>query len=134
MPSTSQALEAGDEIGVERSLVERPAAPTRQVSPSPGADRAQVASRPAPPPTRADRVFAVNAGWQIALDGMSPLGQQGPILGTSFSRGPWQVRLTLAASLGAELESGPATLRLARHAALGEVAVRTAPDPLGRIY
>jgi hypothetical protein len=122
--ATLQALVAGDEIGVERSVVEEEAAPRQHIRPSLAA-YGQAALRPAPARARTDSAFSINAGWQIALDGISRWGQQGPTLGVNRGGGPWEVGLALAMSLGSELESGPATLRLARHVAAGRIGYRT---------
>jgi hypothetical protein len=123
--ATLQALLAGAEVGVQRSVVERPAAPPRKPEPSRDAGRDHAASRAAPELASAAGVFAVDAGWQIALDGISAWGQRGPTLSGGRSGAEWLVGLTLAASLGADLESGPVTLRLARHSATGRIALRT---------
>ena len=123
--ATLQALAVGAEIGVERSLVERLATPPRRREPS----RAEHQSLAAPRRASADSVFAVNAGWQIAFDGTSSWGQPGPTLRAGYLGAPWQVGLTLAYSLGAELESGPVTIRLARHGATSWMGLRTSGSP-----
>lgn len=65
--ATLQALMAGAQVGVERSLVEQQSAPRQRTGPSDSVDQRLAAPAPALP--GADGVFSIDAGWQIALDG-----------------------------------------------------------------
>jgi hypothetical protein len=126
--STLEALAVGAEVGVERSFVEgsatRPPPPPSQTERKPSRSESEAAwLRPAQ--DRADKVFTLNAGWQIALDGRSAVGQQGPVLRAGYLGGAWQVGWTLAASVGAQAVTTPAEVHVARHSATGWLGLRT---------
>ena len=67
------------------------------------------------PPTPSGR-WLLSLGWQAALDGYSPVGQQGVQVGLGWEDASWHFRSRLLASLPAQLPDAFTRLSLSRHA------------------
>ncbi|MEN9579071.1 MAG: hypothetical protein RJA70_2080 [Pseudomonadota bacterium] len=56
----------------------------------------------------------VGAGWQVALDGESPRGQQGPVLSAAVFPAGWGIWLSTGVSLGANLDDSWTKVEMVR--------------------
>lgn len=74
---------------------------------------------PAPPPPATpprSSAWVLDVGWQGAMDGQSPAGQQGAQVGLGWESGRWRARVQVLASLPAHLSDEYTQVALSRHA------------------
>jgi hypothetical protein len=113
-----QALMQGGMIGVEpRELPSLPRAPEPVPPPA-------IEHPPEPAIAVKSHVLAL-LGWQAAIDGQSPLGEQGLAMRLGLAYGGWEAGLTATMGLGARISDRWARIDLARHTlgAWGGIAV-----------
>lgn len=113
--SALRALAQGDSIGIDNAAAEAEEPPPPPAPPPP------------PPPSRTGLFLGL--GWQLALDGVSPLGQTGPTLRGGLTRGRFALALSLAAAIPAPISDALSTVKLSRHslALLAGVALLARP-------
>lgn len=68
-------------------------------------------------------------GWQIAIDGASPVGQQGPSLRIGFGIGRTQLALSGFFTLPADIQKEELTVRLRRYGAMASGGYEWVADP-----
>jgi hypothetical protein len=127
--SALRALAAGGEIGVAAAQA---VAEAEAASPT-----------PPPPPRDVDRVpavrsrarvgFSASLGWQIAIDGESPAGQQGLAARIGGSWRAISLELFVAASLPSRLSDPQLEIDLARHAAGAALSLAIVGRPRLRV-
>ncbi len=118
--SAVKALEAGHEVGVEVKV--EPQAPTPPAEPMPPV-ALEVPPRAELPPAvpisatpLREGAWVLAVGWQVAVDGASPRGQQGPQLVAGWEGRRLRARVLLLPSLPAHLSDAYTRVTLSRHA------------------
>ncbi|KFE69220.1 hypothetical protein [Hyalangium minutum] len=122
--SAVKALEAGHEVGV---IVEPPPEPPSAPPPEAPPPVSPPPSPPAPSSPVREGSWVLDLGWQAAVDGSSPRGQQGPRLGIAREGSTWRARAQLLASLQAQLSDAYTRVSLSRHSVIVGAGVCSKP-------
>lgn len=134
--SALKALEAGRQLGEDvPEELEPPPAPEEEPPPLPSAPPPEAPllaeAPPLGPPAsitpirEAEWVLAV--GWQAAVDGSSPQGQQGPQVSVGWEAGRLRARVLVLASLPAALLDEHTRVSLSRHTVGGGIGGSVSP-------
>ncbi|WP_146210083.1 hypothetical protein [Vitiosangium sp. GDMCC 1.1324] len=107
--SALKALEAGSQLG-------EPVVPEPRVEPVVTPPPPPVVVPPPEPPAPTEG-WQLGVGWQAAVDGHSPRGQQGPQVAVGWEGRGLRARVLLLASLPARLSDAYTRVTLSRHAA-----------------
>jgi hypothetical protein len=82
----------------------------------------------------AETAWQLAAGWQVAIDGASPLGQQGPSVRIGLDINHWLLALSGQITLPAELQERELSIELYRYGFIASGGYEVLANPALRLY